>query len=688
MLHPVAFGAARYKVTAAELAPAIQVAGWVEGATFEKRRKSVPANGAATRGRTVSVANLLGVQQTSVESLISDPTTVLAGKPPKQQHITADTAQVPLLSKAIQTALPALNTQSPTVIIQVNMDMSLSVFPDKIVLLAVGDTLRIEKRSLAGDAAILGVSAFTRDAQILSLDLEAKTISARAFGQSELIVAGNGKMTIIKATVGPESSQGLANLEISADLTSFSQGFSTLIGPQQADRASRTLAAAPMTLEESKRKAEQTLENYAKQSKQFARESVDVGYKEVVLQLLDERSVPAKGELFPAGGVTVSLLGTEFSGVTSATGHFSIPNVPIRSRFMIAVSDKRGGYVPMISEFSTNDKGDSQLIPLPILRSFTFENSAAVANVVPHETLGSLCATIYDEAGLALDGISVIPDQSIDGPYFFNRFGFLDRTLQATGPNGRVCMFNISAGPFSMEVTAHNSFSGLIPIGIFRGRHIEEEIVINNKGKIQTRLAAMATVHEQLSRDSEVAGAYRSIDMVELVPLGADDPLRQLDSGLATNHYPLLIHNDRLLALSRTSEFEPTLYSYGVFDGVGVGELVTPLIPRGFVEDMAIFAQVSLNPDLGTVIAEHGEVNGQTQGAIKLKLIDERGEPVGQGWYYGDSPVTKAIFFNVNPGKYIVMAETSDGYWLGVDTAFVYSQTVSYIRTGARTRFR
>jgi hypothetical protein len=198
----------------------------------------------------------------------------------------------------------------------------------------------------------------------------------------------------------------------------------------------------------------------------------------------------------------------------------------------------------------------------------------------------------------------------------------------------------------------------------------------------------MATVHEQLSNDPAIAGAYRSIDMVDLIPLGEDDALRQMESGLAVNHYPLMDHNDRIFALSRASEFEPTVYSYGIFDNSGVGEHLTPLIPRGFVEDMAIFAQVTLNLDLGTVIAEHGDVNGQTQGAIKLKLLDERGNPAGQGWYYGDSPVTKAIFFNVNPGKYLVMAETSDGYWLAVDTILVYSRTVSYLRTGARTRYR
>jgi hypothetical protein len=82
-------------------------------------------------------------------------------------------------------------------------------------------------------------------------------------------------------------------------------------------------------------------------------------------------------------------------------------------------------------------------------------------------------------------------------------------------------------------------------------------------------------------------------------------------------------------------------------------------------------------------VIEHGALSGQNGGRVNVRVIDQFDRVVEGGWIFQEYPTTKAIFFNLPSGRYSLVIETEDGYWLAVDTALVYDETVSFIRTGS-----
>ncbi|MEZ4742536.1 MAG: hypothetical protein R3B45_08825 [Bdellovibrionota bacterium] len=450
---------------------------------------------------------------------------------------------------------------------------------------------------------------------------------------------------------------------------------------------SKHISSKPLTMGEVEKQALMNLDMYKKQSKSFAKEANEIGYSKVALQIMDERSVPSKGVIYPAVGVSVGLVGTDFVVKTNALGKVEIPNMPINSRFMVVVRDPSNVYVPTVAEFFVDMKGEAFATQIKVMRAFTLEMNLKVSGVELNRASESFCGTAFDHEGYVLSGISAEIDISADGPYYFNRFGYLDPSLKSTDINGRFCYFNVPSGPFSISFSS-DSFFSTVPMNSFAGYHTEEDFYLLKDSKIFTHLAALATAHEQLSNDEVAANNYRPVDMINLIPLGEDEPLMQIDDGYVTNAYGLMPHMGRLFALSQAAEFEQTLYSYGVDDDFGVGSHVTPLLPRGFIEDMSIYANTVYDPALGTVVVEFGSLTGQGNSNIRFKLVDHEGNKIGNGWYYSDGSVNKAIFFNVGPGFYNITAESQEGYWLASDNIFIYNETLSYVRLGARTRFR
>ena len=104
------------------------------------------------------------------------------------------------------------------------------------------------------------------------------------------------------------------------------------------------------------------------------------------------------------------------------------------------------------------------------------------------------------------------------------------------------------------------------------------------------------------------------------------------------------------------------------------------------MEDLSVYAQVAYDPALGSVLVEFG--HPKEAETVTVRLVDVDGNDAGDGWYFADQPVTKAVFFNVQAGAYAVLVETQDGFWLGGDTTTVYNETVSYVRLGAQIRYR
>ena len=99
---------------------------------------------------------------------------------------------------------------------------------------------------------------------------------------------------------------------------------------------------------------------------------------------------------------------------------------------------------------------------------------------------------------------------------------------------------------------------------------------------------------------------------------------------------------------------------------------------------MSYFAQTIHNNDGGSVVVEHGNLGGHGDQSVKMRLIDAYGNDAGDGWYFADQPVAKAIFFNVPAGIYAVLIETQSGHWISADTVVVYSDSVSMVKTGSQ----
>ena len=418
----------------------------------------------------------------------------------------------------------------------------------------------------------------------------------------------------------------------------------------------------------------------------FLTQAIDQKYKTVNLQIVDERSSEDGSRVFPVGGAQVRLIGTQFVAQTDETGHLTIRDMPLASRFLIAIDDPNGAARSAIAEVDTAaDLGKTNRIR--VMRSFAFDAYSEAAGTAQNASLGSFCALIHDTqngAPVPATNVAVELDTQAEGPFYFNQYGLLDRSLHATGPDGRVCFFNVGSGPVGVSMYENNTFIATVPLSAFAGRHVEETIDLSDDQTLETHLASVATAHEQLGTDPRLANRLQTVDMVDLIPLGQDKPMMQMATGHVATSDGVVGTHGRVRALVQGADFETAVYSYAA----GTTSSVTPLIPRGFVEDMAIYAQVSHDPALGAVVVDYGHAKGALDQPVTMHLVDQYGQDVGDGWYYSDAPETKAIFFNVPAGTYTLLIETKDQYWLSADTVIVYNETVSYSRIGSSVRFR
>jgi hypothetical protein len=541
----------------------------------------------------------------------------------------------------------------------------LKLEPSTLKLSDVGQTARIV---VAADAEP-GIAMFVRDEAVVALNAAKRELHGVKKGGTELYVVGGGKMYILPVTVDGKGSSW--DLQIPAALVSLdgvlsSSGTSALIRTPELSTPTSLVndaivtAATPRAIDE------------AVATPRSERPT----YKPLQIQVVDDRSTPSGTKLYPVGGMEVRLVGTEFRGVTDSTGQLTIPDMPSNSRFLLALNDQTGAVRAGVAEIDTLEEGLERII---VMRQLSFDTISQVIGQAQDANFGSLCGTFTNAERLAHDGLSVSFDLEVDGPYFFNRFGFLDLAQHVTGPDGRFCAFNVPAGPVAVTVYEDGAPLATMPLAVHAGRHSEELLPLAGAVQLSTRLATLPTAHEQLNADPRVASGLRTIDMIDLIPLGTDSPMMQMQAGLVSSVDRLQPVRGRFFAYAQAAEFEPAVYSYE-----SARRTVTPLLPRGFVEDMSVYAQVSHDPALGTIVAEYNVHAGiDADDHISFKLLDVNNQEVSSGWHFADRPASKAMFFNVPAGTYAIVAETGDGFWLGSETVTVYNETVSYARLGA-----
>ena len=579
---------------------------------------------------------------------------------------------------------------------------------------------------------------FVRNQKIADLNAAATELTAHKVGSTELYIVAKGRMYIIPVRVAAPTT-GSPNLSVPAALVSLNgvarDGAvnATFAGLEQAtatEPASALPAEAELTqllagadgfgaagaaavspevnaasttdpaatakavvdpampsLKTSVAETAHSLLQQAADGRRFYNAKEKIGYTTAQVQLIDDRSVPSAGLIYPVAGVWVRVLGTEFMAKTDATGHLAIRDMPRQARFMLRIDDPGGQYRSAIAEMSTADAA-AGVTRIRVMRGFAFDSITTIAGSVQQSNRSSYCANVSDKDAedrlTVTGGVAVSVDATAEGPFYFNQFGFLDRSLSSTGMNGRFCFFNVAPGPMALSLFRGEAWVATLPVSVFANRHVEDDINLSAEASFSTQFASMATAQEQLSNDGSSTSRYQQVDMIDLLPLGADTPLPQVAPGRVAGTEPLISHQGRVRTFARAAEFEPTVYTYQASDA----GTVTPLIPRGFIEDMSLYAQVVRDPGLGTVLAEYAAPDGATHETISMRLVDQEGHDVGDGWYFSDAPTTKALFFNVPAGAYSIQVQTKDGYWLSSDTVIVYSETMSYMRLGNRLRVR
>lgn len=596
-------------------------------------------------------------------------------------------ATTPKVMTTATTALNAANTAAMALEIS-DVNGLLRFKPQTLVFAHAGSKAKI----ILSGTGFEGMSVFVRDQTVVTFDQKAMELTSQKNGVTEVYAVMRGKMYIVPVTV--ENGGAEWELKVPDALVSLDGVFRGNIGSalypglEQASGAPKTGAKAEdgPSLAESYDETTRTAREVATEENRYGSSPGETSYKPITIQVVDDRSAPAVGRVYPVSGAVVRLVGTEYAAKTDATGHLTIRDVPTNSHFIVKIDDGGGITRPGVAELSSRATQDGRVTRLKVIRNFSFDAYATLAGTGQQAGYASYCATVFGEgaegARAQLENIAVSIDVQAEGPFFFNRYGFLDRALRATGPDGRFCYYNIIPGPMALSLFDDGALMATLPIANYPNRHLEEDLPIDQGKRLNVRLAAMGTAHEQLGSDMRIANSLKTIDMIDLIPLGTGDAMMQLAPGRVGTNNELTPHGDRLTVFAQAAEFEPSVYSFST-DG---REGVVPLMPRGFVEDMSVYAQVAYNSELGVVLVEYG--HGADTSPVTLRLVDIDGKDVGDGWYYNDQPVTKAVFFNVPAGSYASLVETNDGFWLGAETTTVYNETVSYVRLGSQVRYR
>jgi hypothetical protein len=634
-----------------------------------------------------SVATELPKSVKAEENKSPTPPLVRAnGVPPASSLArSANLAEVRFQPQAIVFAKASVSHQSPDIEplrLKIELDSEgFQISPKSLVFLRVGSTAKIE--GLVGGPEL---SLFVRDQGVVSLDQKKSLLISHKRGVTELYAVSQGKMFIVPLTVEDGGSQwDLKVPDALVSLDGIFKGDASSITSVRASFSPELVegSASSISLRDSIVQTEKALADEAQASREITLDRRQVQYDSLSIQVIDDRSNPKMGRIYPAANVDVRLVGTELKARTDATGHVTIRDVPRGSRFQIRLDDAAALLRPGLAEVESKDG----VTRIRMIRSFVFDALQNIIQSAQDMSRGSYCGIVVDAAAedAPVSGVRIVLDVPHEGPFYFNRYGFPDRSQPATGADGRFCYLNVLSGPAALTLTEVSSGAELatVTVPIHSGRHVEGEITIGNDRTLQTRLFTMASASEQLSGDQPGIGRFTPVDLVDLIPLGTDSPMEQVASGVVKSSEPLTGSSGRVRALVRAAEFESGLYQYSQASET----FLTPLIPRGFVEDLALYAQVTHDSEQGSVLVAFGHPK-DLESAVNMRLLDQYGRDVGDGWYFSDAPLTKAMFFNVPPGIYTVLVETKDRYWLAADSVYVYNETVSYVNLGSQLRYR
>ena len=533
-------------------------------------------------------------------------------------------------------------------------------------------------------------SVFVRDSSIVTWDEAARSLTSKKSGSTEMFVVTPGRISIIPLIVGGNNRTSKTLVRNDAlQMMQVASGLASLDGLDRA-AAQTSLAASITQGSQVTSPADLAINETVTQLGsdglaaygQVVRAKAKVSFDSVRLQLVDERSTVA-GQSYPLSGVRVKVAGTDFSEVTNARGEVELREIPTGSRILVEITDDRGHVMPQATEIAADRDGVARTISHRV-RTRRFSSLDLIARsggVVQDMRKSSFCGILHNGAHAQAD-VSVALDVYANGPFYFNNLGLVDLRRSGTGGDGQFCFFNVEPGPVTVSIRRPNEkyqLSGLL--GLIPGRHTEEAIDLSDAKHLTTTATAIPGANEQLGSDLARANRRDLIEQAELFAVGSGNLMVSMEQGFFTTPSRVLPIKGRVWTVSSTQDFETVVQP--LMAKTTTTRQISTLIPNGFISDMAVFANTTHDLSLGSVLVEHGHLAGHGNESVKFRLVDFTGRDVGDGWYFSDNPVTKAVFFNVPPGVYSLIVETADGHWISADTTVVYSESVSFVKTGS-----
>ena len=587
--------------------------------------------------------------------------------------------------------------------------VGISVQPPSVKMQRVGASIEISIDDLAGTGGSRDIQIYPRDSALLHWDAHTKILTAVAnHVRTEIYVARSGQLAVVPVVIGSPVAAAakliasgpalalppeLVRLPV-GDLTSAAAGPNSGHAMHAANDftgglPNSSVAAATDIHLSKEAAAQQATAAAAVQDIKLRRTALPLTRRTLRLKLIDDRT-PALAldgaKAFPVAGVQVYVAGAEFSSLSDSHGGVSLSDLPGASSLLLATNDASGNYVRTTAvvdipgAIRSSDKNSGAIVrDVVVARVFAFEAWTRMAGLVQDPGLGSLC---LDFSGKSVSGIRAQIDVKAQGPFHFNADGVLDHSAAATVNGGRVCWFNIDAGPVNISAwqTERQVMAAEFPV--LAGRHTHERVsILGDVQGVHVQFARESSAHEQLSGEA-LAQRYMLESEQEAVLVATTQKFFETAPNIQGVGSQIFSPGSSTVVYLDSQDFEPAIYRLrGAPSSREVA--VLPAIPRGFVQDMSVYAQQSQDFTDGSVLVEFSAVQGQGSGKLDIRLVNEYGQNVIEPWVFSDAPMSKALFFNVPPGIYSAIIESQSGGWLAAETVSVYGESLSVVQLGS-----
>jgi hypothetical protein len=522
-------------------------------------------------------------------------------------------------------------------------------------------------------ARLVVSNVFVRDPDLLSWNSEKSVIASAKSGVSEIYIVADSKMVIVPVKIGQPQDQYLsipraltslnAKLLQSRDASaSIATGLSQSEAGAHGDSELMPGDAAEVSLKRAAKKKART--NLGQQP--------SIELINARIQVVDERSDVYGSKLFPVPGAVVDVHGIEGSFETNARGILEIRGIPDGAEVIVEVSHPQD----VVRRQYAHLRLSAEIAKIVVARSKVFDLMSRSVGQPEQAGRGSLCATVFDQnnAGNRAQHTTASIDREATGPFYFGDHGLMNARRSNAGQDGRFCFFNVEPGPAYVTIVQGEASTSMT-VMIFQNSHVEHEFDVGIQHSERLTVRALPTAHELLSGDSVMAETFRPVDYLEAYLPGQESEVEFLDGSLVMNAN-LIAASDRLSDLFVVSpEFENSAYR---FDSTSWPSALT-ILPRGIIEDLAIYANVSHQNDLGAVFINVAKPAHKSE-RIDFHLIDSASaQSVSSAWVYRDDRIMQGVIFNIEPGRYQLVGQAESGSWIGSRVIDVYSETTTVV---------